>query len=330
MIRATMLGLGTAALLLAAATLLAADSAAGAEKTPEEELRDVAAETFAGVKDALAAGDEALGLRVVEGALRVAWARAKLATLKQGKAAEESHIVELDELWQKREAVHEQTLARTKAAYEQHIAETKAIYNQERARMKTLVDEMVKRVEALEAENKILRVRLEGKTESPAGQKPAAESEAAKPPAKLNELLAAARAYLAVVPGETQAARQARQAETLEPFIGREFILAGILENVETKKGSDLLTVKLKYESARKITYTAGEPLGFSSRTWSVTEPAEIVTVDVTTADRSATELRTGTRVTIRGRLVKATVQGVAAGKGVRMTIEAEAGELSQ
>jgi regulator of replication initiation timing len=237
MIRATM-GFGAAALLLAAATLLAADSAAGAEKTPEEELRDVAAETFAGVKDALAAGDEALGLRVVEGSLRVAWALAKLTTLKQSKTTEDSHIAEMEELWQKREEVHEQALTKTKAAYEEHIEKIKEIYQKERAQLKALMDEMAKRGEALEAENKALRARLGEKPESPAGQKPAAESEAAKPPAKLNELLAAARAYLAAPANETQAARQVRQKKILDGLAGREFVMAAALFDVKPTKKS--------------------------------------------------------------------------------------------
>jgi hypothetical protein len=287
-----LIGAARAAEQPGAAEDIASASEAAETWSQYKDLKEDAAKAFAGVRDALAARDEAGGLDLAERYLRIAWMKGKAMEMDLNIARmEKSSQVEGE-----------------------HDAQTLVI-----------VKKMAKRIEALEIENKALRERLGEKSESLSERKPATGDGMAKPPLKIDDLLAAARDYVAQPAGETQAARDARQESIRNRLVGREFLLVATLREVKRQKEDGTFTVTLQWESSKQMlgrTWIAGAP-GPQKMV-----PSETVFLKVITTDSTAMERSVGERVTVRARLAKS---GFANRDGpLEVQIEGEEGRLSR
>jgi hypothetical protein len=148
---------------------------------------------------------------------------------------------------------------------------------EEVARLRALVEEKTKRISALEAENAALRARLGEKPATPAAGESAPEAKSL-PPLRVQELVAAARAYLAAPANETQAARQIRQKKILDGLTGRELVMAAKLVDIKPAKGPNEFRAEFRQK----------------------TSPSETVILRFASTDDSLVALAVGEEKTVR------------------------------
>jgi len=280
---------------------LAIDRASKADD-PDEAARLYGALLLGGTKDALAIGREDLALNIIEKTIGTVWAQAESMTIKKLAADRKLRIAAME-----------------KISREQNEIEKK-------------LEELAKMNEALKAENETLRaandalrVRLgEGVHDSAPAATPGVATEPpptaapAKPPMRIEELLAAAREYVDAPAGETQAAREAKQERITNRLVGRDFVLTAPLKNVTRQEKDGTFTVMLQWKSQKLAVK------GYST-------PAETIYVQTTVSDASTSLWTIGTPVMIRARLTKVLrCDKVSEFSGLVMFLQAEEAKLSR